>query len=140
VKRVLDLFPDEPIEYMASQSPRETLFLEEHPKTHALFTSWDEGRIIGTTTSTLYVNANTKTEISKTKTKNDSQTDNNNDLTNDTSEAYIYLESFHFSAHTLEHCPLIQDCFMYTRAPTLNAQRWRPYLAYRPVEVIQRTL
>jgi hypothetical protein len=40
----------------------------------------------------------------------------------------------------VENCPSIQNCFMYTRAPTINDQRWKPYLAYRPIEVVRRTL
>jgi hypothetical protein len=127
----------EPLDTAPSTDPPNVV---EDSKTHAFFTSWDEGRILGTPDTTtsntsLYVTA---FETTKLKTKNESNKDN--DLTNDTSENDIYLESLHFPAHMLEDCPTMQTCFMYTCAPTLNAQRWRPYLAHRPIEVIQKTL
>jgi Reverse transcriptase (RNA-dependent DNA polymerase) len=123
VKRVLDLFPVETPP--TPSSPIAPLSPDKHPTTHAFFTSWDEGRIIGTplpskTNETIHVNGTSQY--------------------NDTSENDTYLTSLHFPAHMLEDCPMLQTCFMFTRAPTINAQRWRPYLAYRPIEVVRRTL
>jgi hypothetical protein len=37
-------------------------------------------------------------------------------------------------------CTTCHNHLMYTRAPTNDAQRLQPYLAYRPIEVIRRTL
>jgi hypothetical protein len=127
---VLDLFQVEPLDSTPSRDPSP---LSQHPTTHAFFTSWDEGRIIATST---YLSVNTseiKNEtietINENKNENENETQNDNDLHNDTSENDIYLESLHFPDHMLENLTSIQNCFMYTRAHTLNAQRWRPYLA-----------
>jgi hypothetical protein len=80
--------------------------------------------------------------VAENKLENANTNENTNDIdnNNDSSENDTYLASIHFPAHLLENCPSIQNCFMYTCAPTINAKRWKPYLAYRPIKVVRRTL